>query len=192
MAAVTCLPCEPTGVREGLPDGSEVALRPLEPDEGHLLVEVFDGLGPRSRERRFLAPKPSLTSGDLRRLTAVDHHDHEAVVAFSVPDDRPVGVARMVRLRDDPEVADVAVAVVDAWQARGVGTALASFLVARASELRISRFSVLMAHDNEGAVRLMHRVVGDVEQATMDGDTAEFVVSLEPAHRGGRVVLKGF
>ena len=53
-------------------------------------------------------------------------------MAFSVEDGRPVGVARLVRLRDDPETADVAVAVVDAWQARGVGTSLASSLVARA------------------------------------------------------------
>ena len=189
MAAVTCLPCEPYGVRESLPDGSELFLRPLEPDDGHLLHAVFDGMGPRSRERRFLTPKPTLTSADLRQLTAVDHCDHEAVVAFS--GDRPVGVARMVRLRDDAEAADVAVAVVDAWQARGVGTALASFLVTRARELRIRRFSVLMAQDNEGAVRLMHRVLGDVERATMDGETAEFVVSLEPPHRGGRLVLKG-
>ena len=38
-----------------------------------------------------------------------------------------------------------------------------------------------MAHDNEGAVRLMHRVLGDVEQVDMDGDTAEFMVSLDAA-----------
>ena len=32
----------------------------------------------------------------------------------------------------------------------------------------------------------MHRVLGDVEQASVDGETAEFAVSLEPRHRGGR------
>ena len=165
-------------------------LRPLEPHDEDLVLEVFEQLGPRSRELRFLTAKPTLTRADLRRLTAVDHVDHEAMVAFSA-DGHPVGVARLVRLRDDPETADVAVAVVDAWQARGVGTKLASSLVARAKELCIRRFSVLMAHDNEGAVRLMHRVLGDVEQVDMDGDTAEFVVSLEPRHRGGRLVPKG-
>ncbi len=191
MASVTCLPCGARAVRETLPDGSELALRSLEPEDGDLLREVFDGMGARSRERRFMTPKHTLTNADLRQLTAVDHHDHEAVVAFSVTDGRPIGVARLVRSADEPDTADVAVAVVDAWQSRGVGTVLASSLVARARELRIRRFSLLMAHDNEAAVRLMHRVLGDVEHASMDRETAEFVVSLAPGHRGGRLVLKG-
>jgi RimJ/RimL family protein N-acetyltransferase len=191
MAAVTCLPCGPRGVRETLPDGSELTLRALEPEDGGLLREVFDGMGPRSRERRFMTPKHTLTDGDMRQLTAVDHHDHEAVVAFSVTDGAPIGVARLVRGAEDPDTADVAVAVVDAWQSRGVGTLLASSLVARARELRIRRFTLLMAQDNEAAIRLMHRVLGDVEHASMDRETAEFVVSLAPGHRGGRAVLKG-
>jgi len=191
MSSVTHLRSRAHEVRETLPDGSELTLRPLEPEDGDLLREVFDGMGPRSRERRFLTPKHTLTSSDLRHLTAVDYHDHEAVIAFSAIDGAPVGVARMVRSADDAETADVAVAVVDAWQSRGVGTVLASSLVARSRELRIRRFTLLMAHDNEAAVRLMHRVLGDVEHASVDRDTAEFVVSLAPGHRGGRVVLKG-
>ena len=155
-------------------------LRPLEPEDACLVRQVFEGMGPRSRELRFLAPKPSLTSADLRQLTAVDHVDHEAVVAFSVADGRPVGIARVVRLAGDPETADVAVAVVDAWQSRGVGSVLATSLVTRAGELGIRRLSLLMAHDNEAAVRLMHRVLGPVEQAGVDAETVEYVVGLAP------------
>jgi len=191
MSVVTSLQCWSNGVRETLPDGSELTLRALEPEDADLLREVFDGMGPRSRERRFLTPKHRLTASDLRQLTAVDHHDHEAVVACSVADGRTVGVGRFVRSADDPETADVAVAVVDDWQSRGVGTVLAASLVSRARELRIRRFSVLMAHDNEAAARLMHRVLGDPQHASVDDETAEFVVSLDPRHRGGRLVLKG-
>ena len=191
MAVMTCLPSTPLAPRETLPDGSEVTLRPLEREDGDLLREVFAGMGPRSRERRFLTPKHSLTASDLRQLTAVDHHDHEAVVAFSTADGRPVGVARLVRSTDDPTTADVAVAVVDVWQSRGVGTALASALAARARELCIRTLTLMMAHDNEPAVRLMHRVLGDVQHATLDRETAEFVVSLAPSRRGRRGVLKG-
>lgn len=180
-------------VRERLPDGAEVLLRPLEPEDADLLLEIFDQLGPRSRERRFLTPKHTLTSTDLRQLTAVDHHDHEAVVALSATDRRPVGVARFVRISADPGTADVAVVVVDAWQSRGLGTVLASSLLGRARELGVRRFSVLMARDNDAAVRLMHRVLGEVEQSELNRETAVFVVSLTtaPPARGGRVVLKG-
>lgn len=190
----TLIAAPPCGYAElaQLPDGSEVMLRPLEPDDTDLLLEVFAGLGDRSRERRFLTPKHTLTATDLRRLTAVDHHDHEAVVALSVTDCRPLGVARFVRLPADPETADVAVAVVDAWQDRGLGTVLSSSLLTRARDLGVRRFSLLMAHDNEAAVRLMHRVLGDPDHVALDDDTAEFVVSLAPRHSGrARRVLKG-
>lgn len=191
MSSVTALWSGPAAVTEVLADGCEVALRPLEPDEGDLLQEVFDGMGAGSRERRFLTPKDTLTAADLRMLTAVDHHDHEAVVAFSTPAGSPVGVARFVRSTDDSRTADVAVSVVDAWQDRGVGTVLAQWLVARARELGVRRFELVMAHDNEAAARLMHRVLGDVDHARVDHETAEFVVSLDPRPRRGRVVLKG-
>ena len=193
MSAVMPLPSCGHSVRERLPDGAEVLLRPLEPEDADLLLEIFDQLGPRSRERRFLTPKHTLTSTDLRQLTAVDHHDHEAVVALSATDRPPVGVARFVRISADPGTADVAVVVVDAWQSRGLGTVLASSLLGRARELGVRRFSVLMARDNEAAVRLMHRVLGEVEQSELNRETAVFVVSLTtaPPARGGRVVLKG-
>jgi hypothetical protein len=69
---------------------------------------------------------------------------------------------------------------------------LASSLLSRARELGVRRFSLLMAHDNEAAVRLMHRVLGDVEHSEVNSETAEFVVSLTTARRGrARRVLKG-
>jgi RimJ/RimL family protein N-acetyltransferase len=174
-----------------MPDGTHVGLRPLEPEDGHLLRDIFDRLSPASRERRFLTPKERLSSADLRQLTAVDHVDHEAVVGFSPRSGRPVGVARFVRDPRDPETADVAIAVVDAWQSRGLGTILATSLISRARELGVRRFTLLMAQDNEAAVRLMHRVLGDVETSNLDTETAEFVVSLSRGRREAHHVLKG-
>jgi len=58
---------------------------------------------------------------------------------------------------------------------------LASSLVRRAEELGVRRFSVLMARDNQAAARLVRRVLGDVEQAEVNRETAELVVSLSTA-----------
>jgi RimJ/RimL family protein N-acetyltransferase len=157
---------------------SKVELRPLERGDTGAVLEVFAGLGPRSRQLRFLTSKPRLTSADLRQLTAVDHHDHVALLAVSGPHGRPIGIARFVRDRVHPNDADVAVAVVDAWQGRGVGTLLADALVRRARVAGVHRFTLVMAAHNDGALRLLSRCSGQIERLALDGETAEFAVTL--------------
>jgi len=161
--------------------GAQVVLRPLERGDTGSVLEVFDGLGDHSRTLRFLTPKPRLTAGDLRQLTAVDHCDHVALLAVG-PHGRPIGVARFVRDRGYPDSADVAVAVVDAWQDRGIGTLLAHGLVRRALEVGVRRFTMMMAPHNEGAVRLLHRAPGEIERLAIDDETAEFAITFgDPA-----------
>jgi RimJ/RimL family protein N-acetyltransferase len=158
-------------------DGSAVELRPLEPGDVAAVSEIFAGLGPRSRELRFLAPKTRLTSADLRQLTAVDHRDHVAILALL--EGRPIGVARFVRDREVPDSAEVAVEVVDAAQNRGVSTMLTSALVHRAREVGVRRFTLVMARDNEAALHLMRRAPGQVELLAADDHTAEFALALD-------------
>jgi RimJ/RimL family protein N-acetyltransferase len=159
-------------------------LRPLEPDDVDVVREIFDGLGPASRQQRFLVPKSMLTHADLLHLTTVDHRDHEAVTALTV-DGRPLGVARLIRGEADPRTAEVAIAVVDAWHARGLGTLLARTLVSRARELGIGRFSLFVSRDNRAAVRLIRRVLGDtIEVIGADRGTVEVMASLDDVAEG--------
>jgi GNAT superfamily N-acetyltransferase len=53
----------------------------------------------------------------------------------------PLGIARGVRLRDDPAVAEVAAEVVDRWQRHGLGTALLRRLARGAAAVGIARFT---------------------------------------------------
>ena len=133
-----------------------VALRPLEYGDRAPLLEIFAGLSDRSRWQRFLTPKTRLTETDLRQLTAVDDHDHVALLAVTATDDCPVGIARFIRDPRHPDSADVAVAVVDAWQSRGIGTMLTDALARRAVEVGVRRFTLMMASDNRAARRLAH------------------------------------
>ena len=177
--------------RQALPDGTPVPVHPLVRGDAATVLEVFEQLGERSRERRFLAPKPRLSSADVRQLTAVDHHDHVALVARS-RDGRAIGIARFSRDHDVPTTADVAVTVVDAWQDRGLGTILAPALTEHARAIGITGFSMVMAHDNEAAVRLLHGTSGDVGRVGVDSESVEFLLSLAPSASGrSRAVPKG-
>jgi GNAT superfamily N-acetyltransferase len=86
----------------------------------------------------------------VRYLTEVDHHDHEAIVALDEESGEGIGVARYVRTRERPEVAEVAVTVVDDWQGRGLGTRLLEVVSARAREEDIRSFTAPRAGHQPG------------------------------------------
>src|SRR5205814_10423914 len=92
-------------------------------------------------------------ASDLRYLAGVAGVNHYAVVALWGCDIG--GVARWVRLGDDPEEAEVAVVVGDALQGKGLGKILARNLAdsARARGIRRIRASILT--DNPPAMALM-------------------------------------
>ncbi|MGZ6695499.1 MAG: N-acetyltransferase family protein [Solirubrobacteraceae bacterium] len=123
-----------------LRDGREIFIRPIEPGDKDKLVLGFERLSAESRQRRFLMPVTRLSPSLLRYLTEIDHTDHEALVAESAAGAEPVGVARYIRLADEPESAEVAVTVVDDWQRAGVATALLRRLAARAMDEGVERF----------------------------------------------------
>src|SRR5438874_8312844 len=114
-----------------LRDGARVVVRPVRPDDKEAIAAAFGRLSDESRYRRFLAPIPALTASELRYLTEVDHHDHEALIAYEADSGDGIGAARFVRAAADPSVAEAAVVVDDRWQERGLGTALCRLLVER-------------------------------------------------------------
>jgi RimJ/RimL family protein N-acetyltransferase len=152
-----------------LPDGARVAVRPLEPRDRSVVEAIFAGLGERSRRARFHGSKPRLTETDLQQLTAVDHRNHEAIVALEEETGRPVGVARFVRDVDDPSVAEVAFAVVDDWHGRRLGSLLTAALVRRACRLGVTRFRADVVAGNRRALALIEKLGGIARSRYEDG-----------------------
>jgi RimJ/RimL family protein N-acetyltransferase len=165
-----------------LRDGSEILIRPLRPEDRESVATGFERLGELSRYRRFMTPKPRLTSSELSYLTDVDHHFHEALVAFAPDTREPLGVARFVRFVDEPDVAEPAVAVVDDWHGRGVGTVLLDALSRRAREEGISRFRATVLKENRPMLSLLEKS-GPLTVRHGSGAEAEVEFQLEPGSR---------
>ena len=81
-------------------------------------------------------------------------------MAFIRDDERPVAIARLVR---DGDEAEVAFAVADEYQRRGIGSALGAELVADARAAGISEISALVSSDNRAAVALLRRIANVFE-----------------------------
>jgi RimJ/RimL family protein N-acetyltransferase len=138
--------------------GSEIVVRPIREKDAPGLARAHARLSPWSRQMRFLNPMPKLSSAQLRYLTEVDHRDHEALVAIERGSGAIVGVARYVRLQDHPDVAELAAAVIDEWQGRGVGRTLVHALVDRARKNGVERFSAVVSSENEAVNGWLKRV----------------------------------
>lgn len=146
-----------------LRDGTRIRIRPIVPEDKAHLVAGFARMSPESRYRRFMAPIEELTPAMLRQLTELDYVDHFAYVAFSLddPEEPGIGVARYVRLADDPEVAEAAVTVVDDFHGRGVGTVLLQALGAVALENGIKRFRAYALDGNVPLLELAESLGAD-------------------------------
>jgi len=170
-----------------LADGTVVLIRPIRPEDAALIREGFERLSPESRYRRFFGAIPHLTDEVLEYLTNVDGVTHVAFVASQVTLDlkteRGLGVARFVRLADDPEVAEAAVTVVDDMQRKGIGRILLSTLADAARERGIKRFRGEVLATNEPMQQILADVSAHVVRA--DGVTAEYDVELEPPTANG-------
>ena len=76
---------------------------------------------------------------------------HHALVAYVEGDPQPIAIARLVR--DGHDSAEIAFAVADEYQHRGVGSALAGELVADARAAGITEITALASSDNPAAAR---------------------------------------
>ena len=146
---------DPTTVE--LRGGSTIVIRPIEPDDKERLRTHFHSLSDESRRRRFMGPAEELSLEDLVYFTEVDHHRHEALVATHPESGEILGVARWVRVPGDREVAELAVAVLDDWQGRGIGSELVSAINARAREEGIERYRAVVSVDNLQVIEALQR-----------------------------------
>jgi RimJ/RimL family protein N-acetyltransferase len=133
-----------------------ISIRPIDPADRDGLAASFERLSEESRYLRFFSAVSHLSNEQLRYLTDVDHHAHEALVAVEDATGDIVGVARFVRTEEG--VAEPAVVVLDDWQRRGIGAHLLDALADRAREEDIHTFAAVVLAHNGAAMAALRRL----------------------------------
>jgi GNAT superfamily N-acetyltransferase len=154
-----------------------VEIRPLARTDRQELAKAFSRLSEDTRRRRFRGLARRLGERDLDRLTQIDHHDHEALAAVASDSGRIVGVARYIALAREPRAAEVAIAVDDEWQGRGIGRRLMSELVGRARGEGVTRLLAYVDADNGTVLGWIARAGGVA--AARDGDATVYSIPLD-------------
>jgi ribosomal protein S18 acetylase RimI-like enzyme len=155
-----------------LSDGSKVHVRPIVPEDEPLLIDAVDAMSERSVYFRFFSPMKRLPDALAHRLAVVDYNDRFALVATThKSSERIVGVARYDRVAGT-DVAETAVAVVDEFQRRGLGSALLTILGKVARDHGIKTFTLIVLPENQQMLGLLRRM-GWIHQAKLTGGVYE-------------------
>jgi RimJ/RimL family protein N-acetyltransferase len=147
------------------------------PADGPLVIEAVRGLSAQSLYLRFGRPIAPAAL-DLGWVDALDGPVHVAFGALERAGGRPLGVARYARDGALAPTAEVAVAVVDAWQGRGVGRLMLGRLAAHARAAGIATLRASVIAGNRPALALM-RGLGARPVAISRG-TVELAAGLRP------------
>ena len=160
-------------------DGTKIHVRPIRPEDESLLHEALAAMSERTVYFRFFSPLKRMPDALAHRLAVVDYKDRVALVATThrpTGSERIVGVARYDRVAG-ADVAEVAVAVVDEFQRRGLGGALLAILTRLAREHGIKGFSLIVLPENEQMLGLL-RKMGWIHHAKLSGSVYEISFDL--------------
>ena len=158
-----------------LRDGSTMRFRPPGPEDVAGLLDFFRGLSDRSLYLRFHG-HPSVDERLVEPMLEPDWGERGALLGTK--DERVVAVANYVRLRD-VRTAEVAFAVADDFQGRGIATRLLERLAAAAAAVGIEQFLAEVMLGNDAMLRVFAEAGFQTKRETVSG-TVEVHLSLAP------------
>ncbi|UCE08086.1 MAG: GNAT family N-acetyltransferase [bacterium] len=144
-------------IETNLKDGTPVLIRLMGLDDKEDLKIGFDKLSVNSRYCRFFAPMRNLSDGQLKYLTEIDNKSHLALCVYDISGDHMIGigVARYIRIDDEPETAEFALTIIDEYQNRGLGTKLLNLLIQTARENGICKLIGYVLNENSSMLRIL-------------------------------------
>ena len=170
------VPSAPSDFDVLLADGSTAHVRDIRPDDGDGLRMFHASLSFRSIVLRFFGPHPELSDKEVERFTNVDGADRVALVVERAG--HMVAVARYDRAPGSDE-AEVAFAVQDDFQGRGLGTVLLEHLASIARRYGIRRFIADTLSDNHRMLSVFHGA-GFARKYSRESEVVRVVLDISP------------
>ena len=126
---------------------TDVTIRAVRPDDKERIVQAFRGLDRSSVYTRFFSYKKALEDEELRRVTECDGVSHVVLVATTGSGEHEsiIGMGSYVRRG---AAAEVAFAVEEDYQRRGIASRLLQRLTAMARAQGIERFEADVLAEN--------------------------------------------
>jgi GNAT superfamily N-acetyltransferase len=161
-----------------LADGTEVTVRLAGAEDVEAVQAMHERCSPTTRYRRYLSGSAGPTAVQLGRLLTPARGAALVAEVETADGDRLVAVANLI---GEGDVAEVAVLVEDAWQRRGIGTALVRRLVTMAGQ---TGYAALVLHTLAENSPMLHTLERLGRECAHDLDGSMLTVTL-PLHESG-------
>ena len=130
--------------------------------DSKLLEEGFSRLSALSKYNRFHSYKSKLSKKDVHYFLNIDNYNHLALGLITKIKDKEYGIGLVRYVRDTklPDIAEVAIAVIDSYQNRGLGTVLYKQILLHAKENNIKTLTHYVLNENTVMIQLLKRFNG--------------------------------
>ena len=164
-----------------LPPVDSVLIRPIRASDAASLGRFYEALSEESRRTRFFAVTRGLTARQSRVFCATDHACREGFVAVAGPDGASARVVGHLCLEPgEDHSAEMAVAVADELQGRGIGRRLVEAGIVWARAVGIQRLSATMLATNTPIARLVASLGLPTTRHPDEPDVLTVAVELQP------------
>lgn len=158
-----------------------VRIRSIGPADRDALATFYGSLSEESLEARFGGATSRIGNSAARFFCGPDHLHREGIVAETVDaSGRPVIIGHLCLEPIGPDMAEMAIAVADAWQRHGVGRAMLDEAVAWGRRHGIARLSAFMRSSNSAILGLVRSIGYPVTFGTADAGTIEVLIDTLP------------
>jgi GNAT superfamily N-acetyltransferase len=148
-------------------DGTDILVRPVRMSDVEALQDLFYSLSNESARQRFMAYKNAYPHAEMQQLVDADYVESLAMVACAP---RTGELIAMARYDMDPATrfGDIAFAVRDEWQRRGIGGLLMRRMLRAARANGLRGFSADVLAGNRGMLMVFQQS-GLTVQSRFDG-----------------------
>jgi len=152
-----------------LSDGRAVCLRTIRPSDEARIRNGIAAMSDRSRYLRFFSAFRTAPESIVKRLSAVDGHDHIGwgAILLDGAEYPPIGAAHVIRSDDISEHGELAIAVLDQYQGFGLAPMLIAAVLLDCLDEGIVRLDMQMLAENRAASKLVTHM-GAVRQPALD------------------------
>ena len=168
-------PAEFRAVVLSLRDGSQVTLRAIREDDRQMLQAALRALSSESRYSRFMSAVRELSPAMLDRATSPEaHREFQLVAVVGSGSDEAIVAGTRYCPSADTTVCEFAIAVVDAWQGRGLASQLLQALMQAARARGFEGMEGYILASNARMLKLARRL-GFVEVDSPEGPSVRLV-----------------